>query len=106
MTEDEARTLSTAVADLRSSIDSLRRELVRQDVYAADQKTLALQLKGIEDDVAEVRKVCEANERKRQAKEEARDSERKADRRLLFVAVIAPTVMLFIQYLVTRTFPV
>lgn len=81
--EDE---LQRAVNALTNSIEQLRHELVRKDVYDAREATRDVQIKGLTEDVGEVKALVEKIEERRAA-----------DRRLLITAFAAPFVLLIIQ---------
>lgn len=78
--------LTTAVADLRFSIDQLRNELVRQDVYQSDQRGVAQSIASVGKDVNDLEKRVEKNE-----------ENRTADRRLLIGAFVAPLLLAVAQ---------
>lgn len=78
--------LTLAVADLKASIDGLRLELVRRDVYESDQRGVDHRFKGVEDDVESI------NRRMDKA-----DDNRTADRRLLIAAFVSPLLLLVAQ---------
>lgn len=82
--------LRDAVRDLRGSIDQLRSELVRKDVYDSDQRGIAQRLDGLRDDVLDLeRKFDKAEER------------RAADRRLILTAVVVPLLLFIVQLYIT-----
>lgn len=78
--------LASAVAELKASIDSLRAELVRRDVYESDQRGMTARVDSVVEDVREVRRV-----------QEKQEDDRKADRRLLIAAFVSPLLLLVIQ---------
>lgn len=82
--------LRDAVRDLRGSIDQLRSELVRKDVYDSDQRGITQRLDGLRDDVLDLeRKFDKAEER------------RAADRRLILTAVVVPLLLFIVQLYIT-----
>lgn len=82
--------LRDAVRDLRGSIDQLRSELVRKDVYDSDQRNIAHRLDGLRDDVLDLeREFDKADER------------RAADRRLILTAVVVPLLLFIVQLYIT-----
>lgn len=91
---DSESQLARVIGELKVSIDQLRVELVRKDVYESDQKRVDLQLKVIERDVIEVQETVEENEK-------ARKSDKDANRRMIFTAVGAPTFILVLQLFLT-----
>jgi hypothetical protein len=78
--------LTTAVAELKVSIDQLRTELVRQDVYQSDQRGVAQSIQTVSKDVSDLEKRVEKNE-----------ENRTADRRLLIGAFVAPLLLAVAQ---------
>lgn len=78
--------LTTAVADLKRSIDDLRTELVRRDVYESDQRGVAQSIRTVSKDVDDLEKRVEKNE-----------ENRTADRRLLIGAFVAPLLLTVAQ---------
>ncbi|SDC46787.1 hypothetical protein [Nocardioides lianchengensis] len=89
----ESSELRDAVTELKGSIDRLRDELVRKDVYAVDQKLLTKQIDDVDADVKEL-----------EGRIEKADERRAADRRLLITAFVLPLVLLVIQlYLAAQT---
>lgn len=78
--------LASAVAELKASIDSLRAELVRRDVYESDQRGMTARVDSVAEDVREVKRV-----------QEKQEDDRKADRRLLIAAFVSPLLLLVIQ---------
>lgn len=78
--------LASAVAELKASIDSLRAELVRRDVYESDQRGMTARVDSVVEDVREVKRV-----------QEKQEDDRKADRRLLIAAFVSPLLLLVIQ---------
>ncbi|KQP83735.1 hypothetical protein [Aeromicrobium sp. Leaf291] len=83
--------LASAVAELKASIDSLRAELVRRDVYESDQRGIAARIDTVGKDVGDLEKRVEKNE-----------DDRKADRRLLIAAFVAP-LLLYVLNLYTAS---
>lgn len=77
--------LTKSLDDLTHSVNQLRDELVRKDVFFEVQRNIDTRFKNLEEDVAEIR-----GENRVQA------DDRKADRRLLIAAFIGPLVMLLI----------
>lgn len=87
---DEHQALREAVRDLRTSIDHLRSELVRRDVYDADQRGIVARFAVLEKDVAEVEvKVDKGEER------------RAADRRLILTSLVLPILVALVLLYVT-----
>lgn len=78
--------LASAVAELKASIDSLRAELVRRDVYESDQRGMTARVDSVVEDVREVKRV-----------QEKQEDDRKADRRLLIAAFVSPLLLLVVQ---------
>lgn len=89
----ESTELKDAVQDLMRSIDGLRQELVRKDVYAADKLLVSNQFANTDRAVAELARDVEKAEEKRQA-----------DRRLLLGSLILPVILILFQvYLAAQT---
>lgn len=87
------RDLDHSVRNLTDSIRDLRLELVRKDVYEANQKDVERQLLVIERGVESNRQLVEKIEERRVA-----------DRRLLITAFVLPIfLMLFQLYLASQT---
>lgn len=87
----------TETADLKEAVDRLvgeirllREELVRKDVYDADERGRIQRMKNLEDDVHEIRVALDKAEERRTA-----------DRRLLVTAFALPLVLLVIQLYLT-----
>jgi hypothetical protein len=78
--------LTTAVAELKLSIDQLGPQLVRRDVYDSDQRGVSARIDTVERDVADVEKRVDKNE-----------ENRTADRRLLIGAFVAPLLLAVAQ---------
>lgn len=89
----ESTELQRAVEALTRTIEQLRDELVRKDVYAVDQRLMSAKVENVDDDVKELKAtVAKAEER------------RAADRRLLLTAFVLPVVLIIIQlYLAAQT---
>lgn len=54
MTEDD-RQLTSAIRDLKQTVDSLRVELVRKDVYNAERKADRAEVDALKEDVGELK---------------------------------------------------
>ncbi len=78
--------LAAAVAELRTSIEGLRNDLVRRDVYDSDQRGVSGRFKNIEDDVKAINQRMDKS-----------DDNRTADRRLLIAAFVSPLLLLVAQ---------
>lgn len=91
MTEPNTQ-LTKALDDLTKSVNQLRDELVRKDVFFEVQRNIDTRFKNLETDIADIRGDL------RSASED-----RKADRRLLIATFIGPFVMLLIGiYIATQ----
>lgn len=89
----ESADLQRAVENLTHSIEQLRNDLVRKDVYAADKLLFANQVAVVSKEVTDLEKKVD----------HAAD-QRAADRRLLLTAFVLPVVLLIIQlYLAAQT---
>jgi uncharacterized protein YukE len=88
----ESSELQRAVESLTRSIDQLRSELVRKDVYESDQRGLNQRLTGIEAGLVTMSNAFEKVEERRAA-----------DRRLLLSSFALPLLLILIQlYLAAR----
>ena len=89
----ESSDLQRAVENLTGTIEKLRDELVRKDVYAVDQRLMSAKVENVSDDVKELKAtVSKAEDR------------RAADRRLLLTSFALPIVLIVIQlYLASQT---
>lgn len=86
----ESADLRESMRDLKQSIDQLRSELVRRDVYESDQRGVAARITAVEKDVVEVEvKVDKSEER------------RAADRRLILTSLVLPIVVALVLLYVT-----
>lgn len=81
--EDELR---QAVDRLAATVDGLRLELVRKDVYDSDQRAMAARIEDVKDDVKDIKDGLEKAQ-----------TERNADRRLLIAAFVSPLLLLVVQ---------
>lgn len=79
----ESTDLKEAVDSLKSSIDSLRHELVRKDVYAVDQRLMSERIVRVDKDVTDLELTTAANDRRIEVKVDGDIADRKADRRLM-----------------------
>ena len=82
---DANHELVTAVDQLRKSVDQLRDELVRKDVFDQVLTNIRERFRNTEDDVKGINRRLDQT-----------DQDRKADRRLLIAAFVGPFVMLLI----------
>ena len=89
----ESTELRDAVQELKQSIDGLRNELVRKDVYASDKMLFVNQIAAVDRNVADLaRDVKDAEENRR------------ADRRLIFAGLVLPIILIIVQvYLSAQT---
>ncbi|MEQ7847708.1 hypothetical protein [Nocardioides kribbensis] len=89
----ESTELQRAIENLTNTVEKLRDDLVRKDVYSADQKTLDERIKGLERAVLDIKADFEKAEQKRDS-----------DRRLLVTGLVLPIVVLVISlYLAAQT---
>jgi uncharacterized protein YukE len=82
----ESTELQRAVENLTSSIQELRQELVRKDVYKSDQERVSDKIRALEAGVGAVGATVEKIEERRAA-----------DRRLLLTAFVLPLVLIILQ---------
>jgi hypothetical protein len=89
----ESTELQRAVENLTRTIQELRDELVRKDVYAVDQKMMHQQINSVADDLTDLKQaVGKADDR------------RAADRRLLLTSFALPILILILNlYLAAQT---
>lgn len=91
--------MADPVSDLRASVDKLdatierlREDLVRKDVYAVDQRLVSARIDNVADDVRDLAKQIERAEDKRAA-----------DRRLVVASLLLPIVVVVVNlYLAAR----
>ena len=89
----ESTDLQKAVENLTQTIEQLRNDLVRKDVYAADKLLFANQIAVVSKDLSDIDKKIDKTE-----------TQRAADRRLLLTAFVLPVVLIIIQlYLAAQT---
>ena len=82
----ESTELRDAVKELKASIDGLRHELVRKDVYASDKLLIANQFASLGKEVADLEKKVDKD-----------IDDRKADRRLIVAAFLALVAQIVLQ---------
>ena len=82
----ESTELRDAVKELKTSIDGLRNELVRKDVYASDKLLIANQFASLGKDVTDLEKKVDKD-----------IDDRKADRRLIVAAFLALVAQIVLQ---------
>jgi len=90
MADEQASELQRAVERLTATIDQLRHELVRKDVYESDQRGRDREVNDLRDDLRETRDHVKGIEDKRAA-----------DRRLLMSAFVLPVLLLLVQLYLT-----
>lgn len=82
----ESTELREAVQELKQSIDSLRSELVRKDVYASDQRDTDRRFSSIDKDIVDLEKKVDKHA-----------EDRSADRRLIIGAFLALVAQIVFQ---------
>jgi hypothetical protein len=82
----ESTELQRAVENLTASIQELRSELVRKDVYKSDQERVGDKIRAVEAGVTSVAASVEKMEERRAA-----------DRRLLLTSFVLPVVLIILQ---------
>jgi multidrug resistance efflux pump len=86
----ETGDLRESIRDLKTSIDQLRNDLVRRDVYESDQRGVAARIAVLEKELAEQEaRVNKAEER------------RAADRRLIMTSLVLPIVVALVLLYIT-----
>jgi len=89
---DPQHDLVNAVDQLRKTIEQLRDELVRKDVFDQVLRNISDRFKAVEKDISDI----EGGVEKVNGRIDRGEQDRKADRRLLIAAFIGPFVMLLI----------
>lgn len=93
MTDSSDGELRRSIDRLNNTMEQLRTELVRKDVYESDERARAQALLGIADDVSGVAKdVAKTNKRIDDG-----EAKRAADRRLVIASFVAPFVLLILS---------
>lgn len=88
----ESPELQRAVELLTTSINELRAELVRKDVYEANERTRDTSMSNLTEDVKELA-----------ARTDKQEEKRAADRRLVMTSLAIPVLLIFLQiYLASR----
>ena len=90
--------LQRAVEQLTATINQLRMELVRKDVYDADEARRTVALQHVVDDVAEIKKDRETERRDKEQEQRDLAKERRADRRLLYGVALTQVAALVSYY--------
>lgn len=90
MSESSEQHLQKAVEALTGSIQELRQELVRKDVYQSDQRGIDSRFHAIEVGIAGVA-----------AQQEKQEERRAADRRLILAAFVAPFLLGILMLYIT-----
>lgn len=85
MTEGVDQTARDGLADLRSSISGIRRDMVRRDVYEAEQKGVIARVGETEKDIVSL-----------ESKIDKSDERRAADRRLIMTSLVLPIIVALI----------
>jgi CHASE3 domain sensor protein len=100
----ESTELQRSIEALTRMIDQLRTELVRKDVYVADQLARDAVQSNIVDDVRDLRKDFADDKADRKRDKERTEAQRAADRRLIITALVAPLLLILIQlYIAAQT---
>lgn len=85
--------LHRVIVDLKSSIDNLRIELVRKDVYESNERARDREVLDLREDVKELKVNLKATEDKRAA-----------DRRLVMTSFVAPFLLALVMLYVAAQF--
>jgi hypothetical protein len=96
--------LRRAVDRLTSSIEQLRTELVRKDVYESDQRARDQAQTGPADDLRELKADVVRNENARQADRKADEDRQLANRRLILTSLAFPILLILIQLYIASRF--
>lgn len=89
--------LRRAVDRLTTSIEQLRTELVRKDVYESNERARDAEVRGLGEDLRELKKMVDEHERARLADRKADEDRKLADRRLIVTALAAPIFIILVQ---------
>lgn len=90
----ESTELQRAVENLTKSIEQLRNDLVRKDVYDADQKSRDREVAEVMNDVRDLKRDLEKEKTAREEERKEANRERRADRRVLYGAIAASVATL------------
>lgn len=104
----ESTELQRAVENLTASIQQLRTELVRKDVYQSNERARDIEIRGVIDDLRDIKDTIAKDRRDvfmeiekdrqiRAAEKKAADDQRRADRRVWVGAFILPALLLVLQ---------
>lgn len=90
----ESTELQRAVENLTTTIGELRKELVRKDVYESDQRARDREVAEVMNDVRDLKNDFADHKKSREEERKEADRERRADRRILYGAVLASVATL------------
>lgn len=109
----ESTELQRAVENLTTSIQQLRTELVRKDVYQSNERARDIEIRGVVDslrdlkdavdkralasDLDELEKAVESAEGRRKQARESEEKRRRDDRRLLLASLVFPVLLMLMQ---------
>lgn len=95
--------LRRAIERLTTTVDQLRAELVRKDVYESNERSRDRQMRDMEKDFEALHRTVERNENRRTTDRKADEDKQAANRRMILVALIFPLVLILLQlYLAAR----
>jgi predicted RNase H-like nuclease (RuvC/YqgF family) len=97
MADEPTTELQRAVERLTATIDQLRHELVRKDVYESDQRGRDREIADLREDVRETRQHVKNVEDKQESDRKETENRRTLDRRLVLSALVFPVLILVLQ---------
>lgn len=91
----ESTELQRAVENLTKSIEQLRDDLVRKDVYESNERARDREVAEVMNDVRDLKTDFADHKKAREDERRADERERRADRRVMYGAVVASVATLF-----------
>lgn len=89
--------LMRGLADIRRSLDSLSAKVMTVDVWKAEREGLEYRLRETEKDISDLSAKRIADVKMHEENRKADAEKRTTDRRMVFVALIAPLLLLALQ---------
>lgn len=96
--------LRNVVERLASSLERLEQTLVRKDVYEVNERARTAEIDGIRRSVRDLDRDLEEAEKKREQEKKDSEVQRRADRRLLLTAFVAPFLLILVQLYIAAQF--
>ena len=104
----ESTELQRAVEALTASIEQLRSDLVRKDVYQSNERARDIEMRGLVDDLREIKDTIAKDRRdiraelqkdrdERATEKKQAEQQRRLDRRALLTAFVLPALLLVLQ---------